>query len=328
MQKLRADNIQDGAEMPSGAPVIIVAGPTASGKSHLAMVLAERHGGEIVNADSMQIYRELSILTARPDAADTARVAHHLYGVLSVAESCSAGVWLNLAMAAIEDIRGRGRLPIVCGGTGLYLKVLRDGIAPVPDVPEAVVKAGGDMYDRDGAAAFHARLGALDARAAERLPPADRQRLIRAYAVVTATGRTLDQWQADQPATAGVGGPFFTLLLAPERDALYERIGARFAAMVEAGALDEIAALRRLDLDPDLPALKALGVPEFTACLDGDLSLDEAVARAQQLTRNFAKRQTTWFRHQLSAELTCDEFGHGAVDKADAALSEYLGRQT
>ncbi len=315
-------------EITGPLPIITIAGPTASGKSHLALALAERYDGEIVNADSMQVYRELPILTARPGADDEARIRHHIYGVMGVADACSAGVWLKLAVAAIIAIRARGRLPIVCGGTGLYLKVLREGIAPVPDVPSDVAEQAGAEYDREGAEAFHARVAALDAAAANRLPPTDRQRLIRAYAVVTATGRTLDQWQAEQPSGAAVDGPFFSVVLAPPREVLYARIEARFATMVAAGALAEVAALGRRNLAPDLPAMKALGVPEFRRHLAGECSLDEAVTKAQQLTRNFAKRQSTWFRHQLAADLTVADFGDAAFDRVADTVGAYLEGQS
>lgn len=306
------------------APAVIVAGPTASGKSHLALALAERFGGEIINADSMQVYRELAILTARPSAADEARVPHHLYAVQSIAEASSAGAWLNAAAPAIEGVRSRGRLPIVCGGTGLYLKVLMEGIAPVPEVPADVVARAAALYDRDGAAAFHARLADIDPVAADRLPPADRQRLIRAYAVKRATGRPLDEWQAAQPAAAPIGGPFFTLVLAPDRGDLYRRINARFAAMVAAGALDEVAALDFEALGAGLPALKALGVPELRRYLDGACGLEDVVAKAQRTTRNFAKRQTAWFRHQLTADLVIEGFGAAGLGPAADALQAAL----
>ena len=248
--------------------------------------------------------------------------------MLSVSEPSSAGVWLKHAVQAIQEIRARGRLPIVCGGTGLYLKVLMEGIAPVPDVPAEVVEASGGLYDREGGAAFHARLAALDPGAAEKLPPTDRQRLVRAHAVVTATGRTLADWQTEQPDRPGVDGPFFTILLAPDRAALYARIEGRFAAMADGGALEEVTGLERLGLPDDLPALKALGVPEFRRHLAGDCDLSDAIAKAQQTTRNFAKRQGTWFRHQIAADLICTAFGDAAVEEADAALNAYLAARS
>lgn len=304
--------------------VIVVAGPTASGKSALALELAERFGGEIVNADSMQVYRELRVLTARPYTADEARVPHHLYGILPISETCSAGHWLRLALSRIEAIWERDRLPVVCGGSGLYLKVLLEGIAPVPPVPDEVVETTRALFEREGGAAFRARLADVDPGAAEKLAPTDKQRLIRAYAVADATGRTLAEWQAGQSSEPPLDGRFFTIVLAPERAALYRRIDARFDAMVEAGAVEEVAALRSLGLDPDLPAMKALGVPDFLRHLDGECDIVEAVERAKQLTRNFAKRQTTWFRNQLPADLTIGTFGADALDDALPAVAAFL----
>ena len=308
MQKVNERN----ATIADQPPVLVIAGPTASGKSHLAILVAEAFGGEIVNADSMQVYRELAILTARPSPDDETRVPHHLYGIQSVSEVSSAGAWLKTAVHVIDDIRRRGRWPIVCGGTGLYLKVLREGIAPVPDIPADVFDVARRLYEEEGAVAFHERLVAVDSAAADRLPPADRQRLIRAYAVKQATGRTLDEWQAMQSAEPPLEGPFFTVVLTPPRDALYARIDQRFNAMLDAGALEEVTALDP-KLDVSLPALKALGVSEFRRHIDGQCELADAVAIAQQLTRNFAKRQGTWFRNQLTADLEIEGFG----DQAD-----------
>ena len=292
-------------------PVLVIAGPTASGKSHLAIAVAEAFGGEIVNADSMQVYRELAILTARPSSADERRVPHHLYGVQSISEVSSAGTWLKAAMLVIDDIRQRGRWPIVCGGTGLYLKVLREGIAPIPDIPANVIDDARRLYDYEGASAFHARLLAVDNVAADRLPPADRQRLIRAYAVKQATGRTLDEWQALQSSEPPLKGPFFTVVLRPPRDVLYARIDQRFDAMIDAGALEEVSALDP-KLDISLPSLKALGIREFRRHMAGQCELADAIAIAQQVTRNFAKRQGTWFRNQLTADLEIEGFGDQA----------------
>jgi tRNA dimethylallyltransferase len=304
--------------------LIVVAGPTASGKSALALAVAEACNGEIVNADSMQVYKELRVLTARPSPADEARVPHHLYGVMSVSEVCSAGVWLRMAEDAIAAIRARGRLAIVCGGTGLYLKVLAEGIAEVPEVPKAVVDEGRGVYDTEGGEVFRERLAVLDADAAARLAAGDRQRLVRAWAVVTATGRTLAQWQAGQAGTSPVSGRHLILTLTPPRDLLYARIEARLDAMIAAGALDEVAALADLDPGPDQPAMKALGVPDFRRHLEGHCDLAAALDKAKQATRNFAKRQLTWFRHQMTADLVIEEFGDRALDQGVKAVQEFL----
>ncbi len=280
-------------------PVLIIAGPTASGKSALALDAAEEFTGTVINADSMQVYRELRVLTARPTDGDEARVPHRLFGALSVTEACSAGRWLAMARAEIEAARGAARLPILVGGTGLYLKALTDGLAPVPGIPQGIRSEARRLHARLGGEAFRAELAKVDAEAARRLEAGDSQRLIRAFEVVRATGRPLAGWQRQ-----GAGGPatdarFATIVLAPPRDALYAAIDARLDTMIEEGALDEVAALDRLGLDTGLPAAKAVGVPELRRHLRGEITLDEALDSAKRASRNFAKRQLTWLRHQM-----------------------------
>jgi tRNA dimethylallyltransferase len=277
--------------------LIIVAGPTASGKSALALALAEEFGGTIINADSMQVYRDLAVLTAQPGAAEQARAPHRLYGVIDAAEPCSAGRWRAMAMAEIERARGECRVPIVVGGTGLYLRSLLDGLAPVPPVPAAIRAEARALHARLGGPAFRDALGALDPEAAQRLAAGDGQRLVRAFEVATATGQPLSAWQR-RPGPA----PDLTaaaIILLPPRPALFAACDARFLAMMQAGALAEVAALLRRGLAPVLPAMKAVGVPELGALLAGRLTPDAAVAAAQQATRRYAKRQYTWFRRQL-----------------------------
>ncbi|MCH7955926.1 MAG: tRNA (adenosine(37)-N6)-dimethylallyltransferase MiaA [Proteobacteria bacterium] len=280
-------------------PILIIAGPTASGKSALALDAAEEFTGTVINADSMQVYRELRVLTARPTDGDEARAPHRLFGALPVTEACSAGRWLGMARAEIEAARGAGRLPILVGGTGLYLKALTDGLAPVPGIPQGVRSEARRLHARLGGEAFRAELAKVDAEAARRLDAGDSQRLIRAFEVVRATGRPLADWQRQ-----GAGGPatdarFATIVLAPPRDALYAAIDARLDTMIEEGALDEVAALDRLGLDAGLPAAKAVGVPELRRHLRGEITLDEALDSAKRASRNFAKRQLTWLRHQM-----------------------------
>jgi len=298
--------------------IVIVAGPTASGKSALALILAERFRGTVINADSMQVYRELAIITARPTPEDEARAPHRLFGVLPAAERCSVGHWLGLAKETIAEARVAGRLPIVTGGTGLYLKALTEGLAPVPQVPEEVTEASGELYARVGGEAFRTRLAALDPMAAEKLPAGDRQRLIRAYAVVRATGRPLSEWQAQAPAGAAVAARFHTILINPPRDALYGACDARFDAMLDRGAVAEARAIDALGLDPSLPAMRALGVSDLIDHIRGGADLGTAAARAKQATRNYAKRQVTWFRHQLRPDLV---LGAGGPDVAPAACA-------
>ncbi len=288
-------------------PMVVITGPTAGGKSGLALALAEAFDGVVINADSMQVYRELRILTARPGADALARAPHRLYGVLPGREPCSAGRWREMALDEIAAARSEGRLPLVVGGTGLYLRALAEGLAPVPSVPEAVREAARARHADLGGAAFHAELAARDPVMAARLEPGDSQRLIRAWEVLEATGRSLADWQArsgDGPDGAPDGTPaaaptrILRLVCLPPRPALYAACDARLRAMVENGALEEVRRLRALGLDPRLPVMKALGVRELGRHLDGASSLDDAIAQAQQATRNYAKRQMTWLRTQ------------------------------
>lgn len=282
-------------------PALVIAGPTGGGKSRLALALAEAHRGTVINADSMQVYRELRILTARPGDADLARAPHRLYGVLSAGEACSAARWRALALAAIEEARADGRVPILVGGTGLYLKALFEGLSEIPPVPAAVREAARARHRALGGGAFHAELAQRDPESARRLRPGDTQRLVRAWEVVEATGRALPAWQRDGRRDDGAVGAR-TILLMPPRDVLYAACDARFHAMIAAGALDEVRALLALGLDPALPAMKSLGVRELARHLAGTSTLEEAVSQAQQATRNYAKRQMTWFRHQFAAD--------------------------
>ncbi len=285
----------------STAPVVVVAGPTASGKSALALELAAALGGTIINADSQQIYRDLKILSARPDAAAMVRVPHRLYGFLDAAERGSVGRWRDLALNEIAAAHAAGRLPIIVGGTGLYLRALQHGLAEIPPVPAAIRAEAAALYRSLGGVAFRERLAALDPASAARLPPGDRQRLTRAFEVVRATGVPIGEWPN---RTAAARYRFATLLLAPSREALYAACDARYLAMIAAGALDEAAALAVRGLDPGLPAMKAVGVPELLRHLRGEIALPEAIALAQRATRRYAKRQMTWFRHQIVPDRT------------------------
>ena len=306
-------------------PIVIIAGPTASGKSALALDAAEEFTGTVINADSMQVYRELRVLTARPTDGDEARVPHRLFGALPVTEACSAGRWLGMARAEIEAARGAGRLPILVGGTGLYLKALTDGLAPVPGIPQGIRSEARRLHARLGGEAFRAELAKVDAEAARRLEAGDSQRLIRAFEVVRATGRPLADWQRQ-----GAGGPatdarFATIVLAPPRDALYAAIDARLDTMIEDGALDEVAALDRLGLDAGLPAAKAVGVPELRRHLRGEITLDEALESAKRASRNFAKRQLTWLRHQMpGAHVVPAQYSESLRPKIFSFICRYL----
>ena len=290
--------------------LIIVAGPTASGKSALALAIASAFGGTIINADSMQVYRDLRVLSARPDDAALAAAPHRLDGILDGAELCSAARWATLAHGEIAAAQAAGRLPIVVGGTGLYLRTLLHGIAAVPEIPEEIREAARARHRAIGGEAFRAELAKRDPVAAARLPAGDGQRLVRAYEVVTATGRTLGDWQrAGAEGVPRYDSRQFVLL--PPRDALYAACDDRLEAMIAAGALDEVRGLMARGLPPEMPILKAVGVPELARHLAGEADLAVAIAAAQQATRNYAKRQFTWFRHQLTdAEILDTQLSH------------------
>ena len=286
------------------ARVLVIAGPTASGKSRLAIDVARAFRGTVINADSMQVYRELRVLTARPDAEAEAAAPHRLFGVLPAAERCSAGRWLRMAEIEIEAALADGRLPIVAGGTGLYLKALLEGLAPIPEIPAGVVAQARALHARLGGPAFRDALAHLDPAAAARIPPGDEARLVRAFSVARATGRPLSVWQRDGRPTPALDAAFAIIALVPPRDVLYAAIDKRFDAMVRAGALDEVRRLAEANLDPGLPAMKVLGVREFLGHARGEIGLDEAVSAARRRTRNYAKRQITWLRHQLAGAHT------------------------
>ena len=276
-------------------PLVVIAGPTASGKSALALRLAEAANGVVINADASQVYADLRVLTARPSTAEEARAPHRLYGVIDGADACSAAAWADMARAEVAAAHAGGRLPILVGGTGLYLRTLIEGIAPVPPVPDAIRDEVRAMAPAD----LHAALGRADPAGAARLNPADRQRVARALEVVRATGRTLAAWQAEPPA-GGIAAEatLHAYVVEVERETLYARCDARFAAMLEAGAIDEVSALLARELPSDRPMMKALGVPPLARHLSGEITLAEATDAAQRDTRHYAKRQTTWFRNQ------------------------------
>ena len=298
--------------------LFLIAGPTASGKTALALQLAERLGGEIVNADALQIYRDLRVLSARPTPEEQAQAPHHLFGVADAAEGWSVGRWLAEAQPVLEGIAARGNPAIVVGGTGLYFRALTQGLAQLPAVPAQTRQATGERFDQLGEAGFRTELRAVDAAAEARIAPGDRQRLTRAMEVHAATGRALSDWQSD--AAPAFARDFQAVALEPPREVLYARCDARFEAMARNGGLDEARALLSRGLDPVLPAMKAVGVRELGAHLAGELSLQEAVALGQQQTRRYAKRQLTWLRNQ-----TPDWPRIEAVDKA-AQWGQFLAQ--
>ncbi len=283
-----------GAAAHKNKAAVILAGPTASGKSALALALARRLGGTIINADAMQCYRELRIITARPSAEDEALAPHRLYGVRAAAEPANAAWWRGAALAEMEQ----AALPILCGGTGMYFSALVKGIADIPEPGAAARAEARGLLAALGPEALHAR---LDAETAAKLKPGDSQRIARAYEVLLATGKGLAWWQA-QPVLRLEGWDVRMILLDPPRAALREAIATRFAAMLAGGALAEVEQFLALGLDPALPLMRAHGVPELAAYLRGAATLDEAQARAVLVTSQYTKRQMTWFRHQKLVE--------------------------
>jgi len=277
--------------------ITLLAGPTASGKSRRALELAQRTGAVIVNADSQQLYADLRVLSARPSAAEEALAEHRLYGVADAAEAWSVGRWSRTVMPLLADLAAAGRPALLVGGTGLYFTALTMGLADIPEIPPEVREAAGAAFDSDGEAAFRRRLAGVDAAAAARIEAGDRQRLTRAWAVAQHTGRALSDWTADTTPLLAPGS-WTGLVIEPDRAPLYADCDLRVAQMVEAGALEEVRALVARGLDPALPAMKAVGVREFAAYLAGETTLEHAVEATRQATRNYAKRQLTWFRNQ------------------------------
>lgn len=281
---------------------LIVAGPTASGKSAVALVIAERLGGTIINTDSMQVYRELRILTARPTEDEVGRIPHRLYGIRSAAHAGSVAWWRNEALTAMDEARAAGRLPILTGGSGMYFAALTDGLAEIPDPgPDARAEAR-RLLAEQGPTALHISLAHVDPATAARLQPEDSQRIARAWEVWRGTGMGLAAWQNRRSPPAP--WRFSAIRLDPPRDALRAAIATRFEAMLHEGALAEVRDLLALHLDPSLPAMRAHGVPELSAYLAGALSLQDAGRRTELVTGQYTKRQATWFRHHALAPQT------------------------
>lgn len=278
--------------------VILIAGPTASGKSALALKLAERHGGVVINADSMQVYRDLRVLTARPTIGEEARVAHHLFGHVDAAVNYSAGAYVADAERVLGGLPA-GRLPIFAGGTGLYFKALTSGLAAIPPIDPAIRESLRARLARDGVEMLHAELAARDPSAASRIMVRDRSRILRALEVLEATGRPIADWHREGMPPVIDPDRTIRIFLNPAREDLIARIGARFATMLRDGALEEVRTLAARQLPDTLPAMKAHGVPWLCRHLRGEISLEEAAAGAIMDTRRYAKRQVTWFRNQM-----------------------------
>lgn len=322
--------------MRTNQKCLVIAGPTASGKSALAVRVAERlaangSGGVVINADSMQVYRDLPLLTAQPDAATRARAPHALFGALDAAEICSAARWRDLARAEIRAAHAAGRLPIVTGGTGLYLRALMEGIADLPEIPAEIRDRVRRRMAKEGPQALLGELARHDPKSARRLAPTDRQRIARALEVWAATGRPLSAFHAEA-AHAETEFDFYVVLLMPPKPALDAAIATRLGTMLERGALDEVRTLLARRLDPRLPAMKALGVCEFGRALGGEIGLEEALHLAEIASRQYAKRQATWFRHQVvsranppgSGPKAAAECGSPRLTVVNAQFSERL----
>jgi tRNA dimethylallyltransferase len=296
--------------------IVLIAGPTASGKSALASALAQKLGGIIVNADSMQVYRDLRIITARPTEEEERRVPHRLYGHVDAAANFSVGQWCEEAAAVLAETRRAGRAAILVGGTGLYFNALTRGIAAVPPIPAGIREQVRARLQSDGVAALHDELKRRDPVAAARLMGNDRARITRALEVVFGTGRSLTEWHEDHRPAGLDPALAVKVFLAPPREQLSRRIDARFDAMMAAGALEEVRALAARKLDPDLPAMKAHGVPWLVRVLSGEITLERAVEEAKRDTRRYTKRQATWFRNQLPDFVWVEpERAHEAIEQ-------------
>ena len=291
---------------------LIVAGPTCSGKSALALAIAAQFDGVVINADAMQVYRDLRIVTARPTPADEARAPHALYGIRPAALAGSAAWWRGAALAAMDQARAAGRLPILCGGTGLYFSTLTHGLAEIPECGEAARAEARWLLAEQGPLALHASLAKVDPATAARLRPSDSQRVARAWEVWRGTGRGLAAWQAEKATPAP--WRFAAILLDPPRAALREAIAGRFTAMLAEGALDEVRGLLAQNLDPALPAMRAHGVPELAGHLRGQTTLAAAASRAEQFTGQYTKRQATWFRHRRMADPARTHIIHARIN--------------
>lgn len=300
-------------------PIIILHGPTASGKSALAVNVAKKIDAVIINADSMQVYDAIPIVTAQPTKHEQQHIAHHLYGHVSVNTHYSVAHWLNEVVPLIHQIRNQHITPILVGGTGMYIKSLIDGIAIIPDIPPNIREEAQNLYQQQGPEAFHAILSEYDPALAQKLPPGDTQRMLRAYEVAIHTGIPLSAWQQQKPTPFFPSTNFKGFFLHPPREEIYNKCNKRFEEMTNNGLEEEIKQLLSYNLSPSLPAMKALGVPEISAYIQGTLTKEDAITQAQTKTRHYVKRQLTWQRNQFP------EFH--ILEKADAEemIKEVIG---
>ncbi|MEE8633360.1 MAG: tRNA (adenosine(37)-N6)-dimethylallyltransferase MiaA [Methyloceanibacter sp.] len=300
---------------------ILISGPTASGKSAAALKLAERFGGAVINADSMQVYRELKLLTARPEPSEMSGIPHHLYGTVEASESYSVGHWLTDVAMALKAAQEMGILPVLVGGTGLYFKALLEGLSPVPDIPLETRELWRERSMSLDAEGLFAELTARDSVMAERLMPSDKQRVVRALEVIESTGVSLAEWQGKPGTPTLQADAVLKLVVAPEREPLCAAIDARFDRMVEEGAIEEVRALVDLGLHPGLPAMRALGVREIAAYLAGTLTLEEGTTKAKTESRRYAKRQMSWTR-RFMADWEWFADGSSAVEATSARITK------
>ncbi|MFN3719264.1 MAG: tRNA (adenosine(37)-N6)-dimethylallyltransferase MiaA [Rhizobium rhizophilum] len=287
-------------EDPSkNSDAILITGPTASGKSALALDFARRCGGVVINADSMQVYDTLRVVTARPSVEEMGGVPHQLYGHVPASRSYSTGDWLRDVEQLLGRIKGEARVPVIIGGTGLYFKALTGGLSEMPPIPDALRSETRRRLEVEGAEVLHAELATLDPPVAQRLNPSDGQRIVRAVEVFLATGRSIAEFQKQSGPMLVDPGRALKLIVLPDRTVLQDRINRRFALMMEQGAVEEVEALLTLDLAPEMPVMKAIGVSQIADMLAGRISRKEAVDLASAATRQYAKRQMTWFRNQM-----------------------------
>ncbi len=294
------------AQAVAAGRYLMICGPTAAGKSAAALAIAEQSGGTVINADSMQVYSDLRVLTARPGADDEALAPHRLYGIVDGGERASVASWLGLTTEAVDDARKASSLPIIVGGTGMYLQAARDGIAPIPEIPVEIHQACLEELVARGGAAFREDLSKFDEKTASRLFDGDSQRLVRAMGVVRATGRPISAWQSD-PHQGAVAGKVVAISVMPPRADTYARIDRRFAQMMEEGAVEEVEALAERGLDPSLPVMKAIGVREILTMQAGEISRGRAIELASRDSRHYAKRQMTWIRNNYRAQISIFE---------------------
>ncbi|MGE3769372.1 MAG: tRNA (adenosine(37)-N6)-dimethylallyltransferase MiaA [Bdellovibrionales bacterium] len=305
----------------------VILGPTASGKTALAIALAQKIGGEVMNCDAMQMYADLPRLTAQPTEDERKGIPHHLFGVLAGNDKGQMARYTELARKTIADIRGRGRQPVLCGGTGLYFKALTEGLARIPAIPIVLHEMAVALHQDIGGAALRAKLAEVDPETAMRLNDGDTQRLIRAWEVYVGTGTPLSTWIRETQDTQNVESNWHAYVLLPPRDQLYEKINRRFDVMLQEGVVDEVRALLAKNYPADMPVMRAHGVPEIARYLAGGCTLAQAADKVRQLTRNYAKRQYTWFTHQVLDKhpervTVISDFGASAAAEAAVSLRQ------